>query len=224
MDSYSIMSGLGEGFLEFCGSQYYPTDQSFICPSENQFYGDFLDFQTDSYFDSSESDQENFCYESQVVPTCVPENGSSKHKPNQQRKAANMRERKRMKSINDAFEQLRDRIPMAATNIKGDRKVSKVDTLRLAIRYISYLAKVVKTSGDVTGGTYNQRTKEKIILRCQFTACGISEDLGFNLIGHSLSCTSPVEAVASSDGTTTLSAKVWTPETATTIDLMNIHN
>ncbi|KAK3797644.1 hypothetical protein RRG08_054670 [Elysia crispata] len=222
MDGYNIMSGLGEGFLEFCGNQYYPTEQSFLCPPDNQFYGDFLDFQPDSYFDSGESDQENFCYESQVVPTCVKESGSTK--PNQQRKAANMRERKRMKSINDAFEQLRDRIPLAATSIKGDRKVSKVDTLRLAIRYISYLSKVVKNCGDVNGGNYNKRPKEKIILRCHLTACGMGEDLGFNLIGHSLSCTSPIEAVANSDGTTTLSAKVWTPETATAVDLMNIHN
>ncbi len=39
-----------------------------------------------------------------------------------QRNAANQRERKRMKTINDAFEGLRDRIPLAG----GDRKLSKV--------------------------------------------------------------------------------------------------
>ncbi|GFR71849.1 pancreas transcription factor 1 subunit alpha [Elysia marginata] len=222
MDSY--MTSLGDGFLEFCGNQYYATDQSFLCPSENHFYGDLLDFQPDAYFDSGDSDQENFHHESQVVPTSFKETCSSPSKPNHQRKAANMRERKRMKSINDAFEQLRDRIPLSATSLKADRRVSKVDTLRLAIRYISYLSKVVKNCGDVTGVGYNKRPKEKIILRCHLTASGMSEEFGFNLIGHSLSCTSPTEIVASSDGTTTLSAKVWTPQTATDVDLMNIHN
>ena len=64
------MTGLGEGFLEFCSSQYYPAEQSFLCSSDNQFYGDLLDFQPDSYFDSGDSDQENFYYESQVRLTC----------------------------------------------------------------------------------------------------------------------------------------------------------
>ena len=41
-----------------------------------------------------------------------------------QRNAANQRERKRMKTINEAFEGLRDRIPLAG----GDRKLSKVNT------------------------------------------------------------------------------------------------
>lgn len=222
MDCY--MTSLGDGFLEFCGNQYYSGDHSFLGPPESQFYGDFLDFQPDAYFDSGESDQENFYHESQVVPTSAIENCSSPSKPNHQRKAANMRERKRMKSINDAFEQLRDRIPLAATSLKGDRRVSKVDTLRLAIRYISYLSKVVKNCGDVTGAGYTKRPKEKIILRCHLTAPGVNENFGFNLIGYSLSCTSPTETVASSDGTSTLSAKVWTPGMATDNDLLNIHN
>ncbi|GFO41983.1 pancreas transcription factor 1 subunit alpha [Plakobranchus ocellatus] len=221
MDGY--MAGLGEGFLEFCGSQYYPTsEQNFLCPEENQFYGELLDFQPDSYFDSGESDQENLYFESQVIP--VSASGNPVSKPNHQRKAANMRERRRMKSINDAFEQLRDRIPLAATNVKGDRRVSKVDTLRLAIRYISYLSKVVKNCGEVTGGNRSKRPKEKIILKCHTDALCTGEELGFNLIGHSLSCTSPIDDVTRSDGTTTLTAKIWTPETATVTDLANIHS
>ena len=44
-------------------------------------------------------------------------------KKHQQRKAANMRERRRMKSINDAFEHLRRRIPSTQAQ---DRRLSKV--------------------------------------------------------------------------------------------------
>ena len=42
-----------------------------------------------------------------------------------QRHAANQRERKRMKTINDAFEVLREKVPIAGT---GDRKLSKVSS------------------------------------------------------------------------------------------------
>ena len=47
----------------------------------------------------------------------------------QQRHAANLRERKRMQSINDAFEGLRQHIP----TLPYEKRLSKVDTLRLTI-------------------------------------------------------------------------------------------
>ena len=47
----------------------------------------------------------------------------------QQRHAANQRERKRMQSINDAFEGLRHHIP----TLPYEKRLSKVDTLRLTI-------------------------------------------------------------------------------------------
>ena len=48
-----------------------------------------------------------------------------------QRHAANMRERKRMQNINDAFHGLRRHIPA----LPYEKKMSKVDTLRLTIGY-----------------------------------------------------------------------------------------
>ncbi|ESN95614.1 hypothetical protein HELRODRAFT_86431, partial [Helobdella robusta] len=53
----------------------------------------------------------------------------------QQRQAANLRERKRMQSINEAFEGLRAHIP----TLPYEKRLSKVDTLRLAIGYIGKL-------------------------------------------------------------------------------------
>lgn len=103
-----------------------------------------------------------------------------------QRQAANVRERRRMKTINEAFEGLRARIPLhqssrrtvapvsqdqssnvpdassddhsATTSLHGaagERKLSKVDTLRLAIRYIRYLAALVNddTTPTAAGAT-----------------------------------------------------------------------
>ena len=47
------------------------------------------------------------------------------------RHAANMRERRRMQSINDAFESLRQHIP----TLPYEKRLSKVDTLQLTIGY-----------------------------------------------------------------------------------------
>ena len=46
-----------------------------------------------------------------------------------QRHAANLRERRRMQSINEAFEGLRQHIP----TLPYEKRLSKVDTLRLTI-------------------------------------------------------------------------------------------
>ncbi|XP_029655901.1 protein lin-32-like [Octopus sinensis] len=55
-----------------------------------------------------------------------------------QRKAANQRERKRMFSLNQAFDQLRDLIP----KFSYEKKLSRIDTLRLSIFYIMILYKI----------------------------------------------------------------------------------
>lgn len=114
------MCGLGEGFLEFCGAHGYSMEPSYPYGTEPQLYNDFSDFHAEAYLDSPESDQENaggfFDSPLQGIVAGVP-------KKHQQRKAANMRERRRMKSINDAFEHLRRRIP---SNVNADRRLSKV--------------------------------------------------------------------------------------------------
>lgn len=117
---------------------------------------------------SSYSDQENL----QLSP--APSSGSTS--PGQvrknrcpvkrlhQRQAANQRERKRMRTINEAFEGLRERIPLAS----GDRKLSKVDTLKLAIRYIHQLMDMVNTCESSSGpyGHPDDPNASKVIIRC----------------------------------------------------------
>ncbi|XP_056130844.1 transcription factor 15-like [Lampris incognitus] len=60
-----------------------------------------------------------------------------------QRNAANARERDRTQNVNTAFTALRTLIPTEPV----DRKLSKIETLRLASSYISHLANVLVT-GD----------------------------------------------------------------------------
>ena len=80
-----------------------------------------------------------------------------------QRQAANQRERKRMQSINDAFEGLRGHIP----TLPYEKRLSKVDTLRLAIGYISFLAELVENDIQNRDGVNNPgpEKQHKVIIR-----------------------------------------------------------
>ncbi|XP_035188102.1 transcription factor 15-like [Oxyura jamaicensis] len=66
-----------------------------------------------------------------------------------QRAAANARERDRTQSVNTAFSTLRTLIPTQP----ADRKLSKVETLRLASSYISHLANVLLLQQARDAGT-----------------------------------------------------------------------
>ncbi|XP_018910688.2 uncharacterized protein Fer2 isoform X5 [Bemisia tabaci] len=61
-----------------------------------------------------------------------------------QRHAANIRERKRMLSINSAFDELRGHVP----TFPYEKRLSKIDTLRLAIAYIALLREVLNADCD----------------------------------------------------------------------------
>lgn len=64
------------------------------------------------------------------------------------RLAANTRERKRMHTVNSAFEQLRDLVPTYPSN----RKLSKIDTLRLACTYIQDLVSLLHNTHALQPG------------------------------------------------------------------------
>ncbi|OWR41223.1 enolase II [Danaus plexippus plexippus] len=97
----------------------------------------------------------------------------------QQRQAANLRERRRMQSINDAFEGLRAHIP----TLPYEKRLSKVDTLKLAIGYIGFLGELIRADRTtpetmLTGVSNNQNTdqeQKKIIIRARqiYDATGI---------------------------------------------------
>lgn len=62
-----------------------------------------------------------------------------------QRAAANVRERRRMlSSINSAFDELRVHVP----TFPYEKRLSKIDTLRLAIAYIALLREVLDADYD----------------------------------------------------------------------------
>ena len=111
----------------------YPTnvvqeDNSWQCgamQSENSDYTYILDSFT-NYSDSSQSEES------------VEKSGRVKRRRVQtpyQRKAANVRERRRMCTMNKAFEELRERLPA----FDYEKKLSRIETLKLAMTYISFM-------------------------------------------------------------------------------------
>ncbi|CAL8397865.1 unnamed protein product [Boreogadus saida] len=93
----------------------------------------------------------------------------SRHLPGvtKQRQAANARERERTHSVNTAFTALRELIPTEP----ADRKLSKIETLRLASGYIAHLANVL-----FLGAGEEEREERRPCLRYQGSvgACGSS--------------------------------------------------
>lgn len=59
-----------------------------------------------------------------------------------QRQAANVRERKRMFSVNEAFDELRRKVPTFAY----EKRLSRIETLRLAIIYISFMTDLLENT------------------------------------------------------------------------------
>ena len=116
---------------------------------------DFLDDVNDDDDDdadiSDESDES--CKENRASLRGDVTRGPTKTR---QRHAANVRERRRMRTINEAFEMLRTHVPSTCE----DRKLSKVDTLKMAIRYIGELSALLHRCGeDVTKGAKRKHNK-----------------------------------------------------------------
>lgn len=80
----------------------------------------------------------------------------------QLRQAANVRERRRMQSINDAFEGLRSHIP----TLPYEKRLSKVDTLRLAIGYINFLAELVQSDLPIRNSSSESHAQPKKVIIC----------------------------------------------------------
>uniref|UniRef100_A0A1I7WBP2 BHLH domain-containing protein n=1 Tax=Heterorhabditis bacteriophora TaxID=37862 RepID=A0A1I7WBP2_HETBA len=66
----------------------------------------------------------------------------------------NERERKRVHQVNHGFDLLRTRVPKASAN----KKLSKAETLREAVRYIQYLQSLLHTDGGYIQNGYSTPT------------------------------------------------------------------
>ncbi|MED6233166.1 Pancreas transcription factor 1 subunit alpha [Ataeniobius toweri] len=127
----------------------------------------------------------------------------------QLRQAANVRERRRMQSINDAFEGLRSHIP----TLPYEKRLSKVDTLRLAIGYINFLAELVQSDLPIKNSNSETQAQPKKVIIChRGTRSPSPSDPDYGLpplAGHSLSWSDEKQL---REQNIIRTAKVWTPE------------
>ncbi|KAI5749282.1 hypothetical protein M8J76_006125 [Diaphorina citri] len=78
-----------------------------------------------------------------------------------QRRAANIRERRRMFNLNEAFDKLRRKVPTFAY----EKRLSRIETLRLAITYISFMSELLHgtPNGSTSGSPIYQMSQREYI-------------------------------------------------------------
>jgi len=82
---------------------------------------------------------QNFTHE--IYHQRHPHHQHHQHQHHPHRFAANVRERRRMMSINSAFDELRYHVP----TFPYEKRLSKIDTLRLAMAYIALLKDILES-------------------------------------------------------------------------------
>lgn len=87
----------------------------------------------------SDVDSDNSC--SSTRSCKIRRKGATEEELKSQRAMANVRERQRTQSLNDAFSLVRKSIPTMPSD-----KLSKIETLRLATKYICFLHEVVRAN------------------------------------------------------------------------------
>lgn len=134
----------------------------------------------------------------------------SNQSSNVQRQAANMRERRRMQSINDAFEGLRLQLP----TLPYEKKISKVDTLKMAIGYINFLTDLLNKDTRYNGqSAANKEVKKFIYVFRNF-------DYPNGVAGHSLSWQNRRELHPNTNKV--FSSRLWTIPAAGEADAENL--
>lgn len=128
-------------------------NKSVLVPNETHSTdcnGRYQDLTSIHALDISTARSEDFyALSSPAASPGLTENGSGNGKAKRkrvistvQRRAANVRERKRMFSLNEAFERLRGKVPTFAY----EKRLSRIETLRLAIIYITFMTDILKNN------------------------------------------------------------------------------
>lgn len=111
-------------------------------------------------------------------------NGQSDEETQSQRAMANVRERQRTQSLNEAFAALRRIIPTLPSD-----KLSKIQTLKLAARYIDFLFHVLKYSTDNSENAENigERSARSAILAAREIASSPSTFMAHERLSYAFS-------------------------------------
>ena len=88
--------------------------------------------------------------------TIITSDGKRKRRriiTHEQRKAANVRERRRMYHLNEAFDDLRKRVPTFAY----EKKLSRIETLKLAVTYIQFMSEMLESLDNPSASDVSDR-------------------------------------------------------------------
>ncbi|XP_011204335.2 protein twist isoform X1 [Bactrocera dorsalis] len=137
--AHSMKSNNSEGddleFMRINGDNHENCDASYDYAND-----DLMDIRADSLSDNADTSAKHF-----RKPRRRTRRKSSRSEDadefHNQRVMANVRERQRTQSLNDAFKALQQIIPTLPSD-----KLSKIQTLKLATRYIDFLCRVLSTS------------------------------------------------------------------------------
>ncbi|XP_039957338.1 protein twist [Bactrocera tryoni] len=137
--AHSMKSNNSEGddleFMRLNGDNHENCDASYDYTND-----DLMDIRADSLSDNADTAAKHF-----RKPRRRTRRKSSRSEDadefHNQRVMANVRERQRTQSLNDAFKALQQIIPTLPSD-----KLSKIQTLKLATRYIDFLCRVLSTS------------------------------------------------------------------------------
>ncbi|XP_058792660.1 protein twist-like [Phymastichus coffea] len=106
--------------------------------------------------------------------------GATEEELHQQRAMANVRERQRTQSLNDAFSLLRKSIPTLPSD-----KLSKIQTLRLAAKYIDFLYQVLHCNVDVEGAEeLGERSARGAVLAAARDVAASSQSSTCTFVAH----------------------------------------
>ncbi|XP_062844047.1 pancreas transcription factor 1 subunit alpha [Trichomycterus rosablanca] len=208
-------------FTDRCSREHMDTedflddDVDFLASQIQEYYGDDRMAHDDDYgcdpgrFSSSSSSSSPSSSGDGGLQMKRRRRARSDQEMQQLRQAANVRERRRMQSINDAFEGLRSHIP----TLPYEKRLSKVDTLRLAIGYINFLAELVQSDAPIRNPGHEALNQPKKVIIChRVTRSPSPDDPDYGLpplAGHSLSWTDEKQL---REQNIIRRAKVWTPE------------
>lgn len=88
-----------------------------------------------------------------------------------QRRAANVRERKRMQNLNKAFDSLRNNVP----TFTYEKRLSRIETLRLAIMYIQFMSETLSQPKSSQHPNNKNRILNPYTSNCTALSCPIND-------------------------------------------------
>lgn len=142
-----------------------------LCPSSNYEYITTASEINEKFANDIQTESETACLTTVIRPDKIKDEESEN-----QREMTNARERQRTQALNDAYDLLRDVLP-----ITTKEKLSKIETLKTATKYIKFLKQILRSNLNEDGDSdvENKGNSLFVTYSLYFYICSI-----FNFVSH----------------------------------------